>query len=601
MNRLNIKVNPVLKENGILLIYIGSYLIAGKEVLLNSIKGIREKEFFDENFLMLIATIGAFLIGESLEAVLVMILYKLGEALSDYAVDESEESIENLLKLNVKTANLKTEDGHKEINVEDIKPGDILVVMPGEKIPVDGNIINGESFIDTSSITGESIPKEASFGDKVYAGMINISKVVEVKASTSYDESEILKMIEVIQNSLQSKTKTEKFITKFARIYTPVVVLLAICLAVIPSIIDGGYDYAYLYKALSFLVISCPCALVLSIPLGYFAGIGRLSKDGILLKGTNIFEELVKINTICFDKTGTLTKGDLEVQSLFYIDEKDKDELVKLCLLAEYNSTHPIANAIKEYADDNGIKYDGSLIKDLNEDFGKGIKLELTDGRHFLIGNEKLLKELNVEYKEVKEPGTVLYLAIDNVVRGHIVISDTIKPTTVEAISLIKKLGINNLVMLTGDNNIIAKKVADEVGITDVRGELLPDGKVEAVKSFKDDGKHVMFIGDGVNDAPCLAIANSSVCMGALGSDISIDASDVIFANDDLKNVYTLLRTSKKVRGVVLENIYFSIFVKILFLILITFTNIHMLLAVFADVGVTFICVLNSLRILRKK
>ncbi|MCQ2749143.1 MAG: heavy metal translocating P-type ATPase [Clostridia bacterium] len=567
---------------------------------MNSLKGIREKEFFDENFLMLIATIGAFLIGESLEAVLVMILYKLGEALSDYAVDESEKSIEDLLKLNVKTANLKTDDGHKEINVEDIKPGDILVVMPGDKIPVDGNIVSGETFLDTSSITGESVPMEASFGDKVFAGMINTSKVVEVKATTSYDDSEISKMIELIQNSLQSKTKTEKFITKFARVYTPVVVLLAVLLAVIPSIINGGYDYAYLYKALSFLVISCPCALVLSIPLGYFAGIGRLSKDGILLKGTNIFEELVKTNAICFDKTGTLTSGNLEVERVFYKDEKDKDELVKLSLLAEYNSVHPIANAIKEYADDNDIKYDASLVKDAKEDFGKGVTLELTDGRIFIIGNEKLLNDLKIEYEKVTEVGTVLYLAIDNVIRGYIVIADKIKPTTETAISSIKKLGINNLVMLTGDNNIIAKKVADEIGISDVKGELLPEGKVEVVKSLKEEGKHVMFIGDGVNDAPCLATADSSVCMGALGSDISIDASDVIFANDDLRNVSVLLRTSKKVKRVVLENIYFSIFVKVLFLALITFTNIHMLLAVFADVGVTFICVLNSLRILRK-
>lgn len=597
---MNIKVDPVLKENGILLIYIGSYLIAGKEVLMNSLKGIKEKEFFDENFLMLIATIGAFLIGESLEACLVMILYKLGEALSDYAVDESEKSIENLLKLNVKTANLKTDDGHKEIDVEEVKPGDILVVMPGEKIPVDGNIISGNTYVDTSSITGESVPQEVSFGDKVYAGMINTSNTIEVKVTASYDESEISKMIEVIQNSLQSKTKTEKFITKFARIYTPVVVLLALCLAIIPSIINGGFDYAYLYKALSFLVISCPCALVLSIPLGYFAGIGRLSKDGILLKRTNIFEELVKTNTICFDKTGTLTNGNLQVERVFYKDEKDKDELVKLSLLAEYNSTHPIANSIKEYADDNNIKYDASLVKDAKEDFGKGITLELNDGRSFAIGNEKLMNELNIPFEKVDAAGTVLYLAINNETKGYMVIADTIKKTTAEAITNIKKLGISNLVMLTGDNKKAADKVAEEIGLTDVRSELLPEEKVEAVKSFKEEGKHVMFIGDGVNDAPCLALADSSVCMGALGSDISIDASDVVFANDDLRNVSVLLKTSKKVRKVVLENIYFSIFVKIMFLALITFTSIHMLLAVFADVGVTFICVLNSLRVLKK-
>lgn len=549
---------------------------------------------------MLIATIGAFLIGESLEACLVMILYKLGEALSDYAVDESEKSIENLLKLNVKTANLKTDDGHKEIDVEEVKPGDVLVVMPGEKIPVDGNIISGNTYVDTSSITGESLPQEVSFGDKVYAGMINTANTIEVKVTASYDESEISKMIEVIQNSLQSKTKTEKFITKFARIYTPVVVLLALCLAIIPAIINGGYDYAYLYKALSFLVISCPCALVLSIPLGYFAGIGRLSKDGILLKGTNIFEELVKTNTICFDKTGTLTNGNLQVERVFYKDEKDKDELVKLSLLAEYNSTHPIANSIKEYADDNNIKYDSSLVKDTKEDFGKGITLELTDGRSFAIGNEKLMNVLKISFEKVDAAGTVLYLAINNETKGYMVIADTIKKTTAEAIKNIKKLGVSNLIMLTGDNKKAADKVAEEIGLLDARSELLPEEKVEAVKTFKEEGKHVMFIGDGVNDAPCLALADSSVCMGALGSDISIDASDVIFANDDLRNVSVLIRTSKKVRKVVLENIYFSIFVKIMFLALITFTSIHMLLAVFADVGVTFICVLNSLRVLKK-
>lgn len=594
-----------IRNNISLVLYLISYVISGREVIKAALNNLKTRDIFDENFLMFIATIGAFFIGEYLEGVLVMIFYKAGEAASDYAISDSRKSIKELLDLKVSVANLKTENGSKEIDVKDIEVGDILVVKMGERVPVDSIIVKGNSMIDTSSITGESVPKNMKEGDAIYSGSINKTSIIEIKAKKTYNESEINKMIELIENSTVNKTNTEKFITRFAKVYTPIVVIIALLIAIVPIILKGNVDYTYIYKALSFLVVSCPCALVLSVPLGYFAGIGKLSKEGILLKGTNIFDEVYKTNVVAFDKTGTLTKGNFEVQEIVLKDENiSKEVIVKYAYLAEYNSNHPVADAIKEYAKKLKLdRYEEEKISEVKEEIGFGIKASFNKNndeiKNIIIGNEKILSKEKVEFEKCEEVGTILYVALNNKYVGHIIIADFIKEESNKVIKILKDMKMKKILMLTGDNEDIARKVGEKISIDEVHASLTPQKKYEIVNNLKCENNNVLFVGDGMNDAPVMTTSNTSIAMGTLGSDVSLEAADVVIMDDNILKIPTLLKVSKKVRNIIVQNIAFALFIKLLVLALIFFGFTNMFLAVLSDVGVTLIAVLNSMRILK--
>ena len=583
--------------NGItqIVLSVVAFLIVGYDVIWSSIKGIFKGEFFDEKFLMLIASIGAFALKDYHEAVAVMLFYQLGEFLQDLAVDKSKDSIKKLLDIRPDYANIEKDGKVVKVDPKTLNIGDEIVVFAGEKIPVDGVIFEGETTLNTSAITGESLPLEAEPESVVLSGYINLTGTIKIKATKTFGESTVSKIIEMVENSEDKKAKAENFITKFARIYTPTVVILAIILAVFPPLVLGLEWVTWIHRALLFLVVSCPCALVLSIPLSFFAGIGGASRDGILIKGANHIETLAKTNVVCFDKTGTLTNGNFVVTKI-YAKDGDENKLLELCATAEYGSTHPVAKSILEHAN---IKIEPSSIKNQTTLSGFGIKTE-TETCTIYAGNSKLMKNLNLSFDEATEIGTAVYVAKDNEYLGYIIVGDEIKDSSKSAINLLRQSSNQKTVMLTGDKNNVAETVAKLLEIDEFHSELLPEDKAKIVENYQKDSNVVAFVGDGINDAPVLKMADIGISMGKIGSDVAIESADVVIMDDNPKKVYDAIKKSKTTMKLVKENIVFTITFKVVMLALSVFGLTSMWAAVFADVGVSLIAVLNSLRALKK-
>lgn len=587
-----------------IVLYLVSYLIIGGEVVLTAIRNIKRGEVFDENFLMTVATVGAFAIKEYPEAVAVMLFYMVGELFQDVAVGNSRKSITALMDIRPDYANVKIGDEIKKVSPETVGVGDLIVVKPGEKVPLDGEIVEGNSTFDTSALTGESLPKEVMVGESVLSGFINKTGLITVKVTKSFSESTVSKILDLVQNASGKKSKTENFITKFARYYTPAVVIVALILAIIPPVLLQQPFSNWVYRALTFLVVSCPCALVISVPLGFFGGIGGASKHGILVKGANYLEALTKIDTVVMDKTGTLTKGIFKVTEINMKNDQNaettgENELLKYTAYAESFSNHPIAQSIVKEYEEMGNSIDKSKIEKFEELSGYGLKVRV-DGKDILAGNTKLmdLEKIAIENKE--KLGTVVYVAIDGKYAGNIVISDEIKEDSESAIFGMKKQGIKNIVMLTGDNKKIGESVAKKLGITKVFSELLPTQKVEKleevmIENEKNTGK-VLFVGDGINDAPVLARADVGVAMGGVGSDAAIEAADIVIMNDEPSKIVTAIEIAKKTKTIVWQNIIFALAVKGIILIMGALGFATMWEAVFGDVGVALIAILNSMR-----
>lgn len=581
-------------------IYLISYIIVGFEILKKAVRNIKRGKVFDENFLMSVATIGAFAIQEFPEAVAVMLFYQIGELFQDYAVDKSRKSISDLMDLRPDYANVLRNGKEEKIDPDGVKIDEIIIVKPGEKVPLDGVIIEGNSFIDTKGLTGEPKPRRVAESNEILSGCINLEGILKIRVKKEYDESTVSKILELVENASSKKSKSEKFITKFANYYTPIVVIIAIFLALIPPLIIKNATFSdWLYRALSFLVVSCPCALVISIPLSFFGGIGGASKNGILIKGSNYLEALSNLETVVFDKTGTLTEGVFKVQKINSIGISE-EELLQIAAYAEWYSNHPIAKSVKQEYSKN---VEEVKIKNVKEITGKGI-LASIDEKQVLIGNEKLMQEYNINYEKSKEVGTILYIAIDNVFSGTILISDKIKVDSVKCIELIKTNGIKQTIMLTGDKKEIAENISKKLGIDKVHSELLPDEKVKKMEELlknKTQNKKIAFVGDGINDAPVLALADIGIAMGGLGSDSAIEAADIVIMTDEPSKISIAIKISKKTMKIVRENIIFAITIKIIVLILSALGIATMWEAVFADVGVAIIAILNSLRMLNKK
>lgn len=581
-------------------IYIVAYLIVGLEIVIKAIKNIFKGEVFDEHFLMAVATIGAFAIGEFPEAVAVMLFYQIGELFQDYAVDKSKESITNLMDIRPDVAVVKRNGKLETVKPETVKIGEEIVVKPGEKIPLDGTIIDGRSMLDTSALTGESVPRSAKIGEKVLSGCINQSGVLTIKVEKEFGESTVSKILDLVENASNKKSKSENFITKFAKIYTPTVVGIAVLLAIIPPfLLNWGSFSEWLERALTFLVVSCPCALVISIPLGFFGGIGGASRKGVLIKGSNYLELLSKTDIFVFDKTGTLTEGVFEVQKINPVDISE-EELLKIAAYAESYSNHPISASIKK-AYQKEINQE--IIEKTEEISGKGIISQI-ENKTVVIGNNKIMQEKGIEYKESNDIGTILYVAINNKFEGSIVIADKIKEDAKQTIQGLKRNNVSKTVMLTGDKKEIAEKVAKQIEIDEVYTDLLPDQKVEKVEELmkqKTEKGKLAFVGDGINDAPVLAISDIGIAMGGLGSDAAIEAADIVIMNDKPSKILEAIKISNKTMRIVKQNIIFAISVKILVLILGACGIATMWEAVFADVGVSFIAILNSLRALGRK
>lgn len=581
-----------------LILFVASYLLIGGKVVLTAIKNIAKGQVFDENFLMTVATIGAFSISEYPEAVAVMLFYEIGETIQGYAVNKSRSSISSLMDIRADYANIIIDGKEKKVSPETVKVEDIILVKPGEKIPLDGIVVEGESFVDTSALTGESVPRKIAVNDEILSGGINTNGVLKVKVTKKFGESTVSRILEMVENAANKKANTEKFITKFAKVYTPIVVALAILIAVVPSIfIKDALFSTWLYRALVFLVVSCPCALVVSVPLCFFAGIGGASKKGVLVKGSNYLELLKDLETVVFDKTGTLTEGVFSVTEI-NTNGIDKEKLIEVAAMAESFSNHPIAiSIIKEY----GKEIDKEVIKEYKEISGRGIKAVINN-EEVLVGNSKLMNEFNILYNEVDSIGTVVYCAINGEFKGSIVISDKIKENAVEALINLKKAGVKKTVMLTGDNKKTAYKVGEKINIDEVHSELLPLDKVkeveEIMKRSNKNGK-LAFVGDGVNDAPVLARADIGIAMGGIGSDAAIEAADIVLMKDDINALVDAINVSKKTNKILWQNIVFALGIKILVMVLGTFGIANMWTAVFADVGVTIIAIINSTRCFR--
>ena len=570
-------------------LYLVLYVAIGYDVILKAIRNISHGQIFDENFLMLIATIGAFATFEFEEAVAVLVFYQFGEFFQDYAVNRSRNSIKELMEICPTYAN-KIVDGSIEVVLpEEVKVGDVLLVKPGEKVPLDGIVKEGASSLDTRALTGESALREIEVGQEILSGSINIESDLEIEVTKEFSNSTVSKILELVENASSNKAKAENFISKFAKFYTPIVCLLALLLVVIPGSITGDW-MTWLTRSLNFLVVSCPCALVISIPLSFFSGIGIASKNGILIKGSNYIEKLNKANIFIFDKTGTLTEGDFEVSKVY--PEDKKDEILSLAAIAESKSDHPIANSIKKaYVVDDNLSYSLTNVQ------GRGI-IAKKDDEVILCGNAKLLKENGIEFKEADEIGSVIYVAKNDNFLGYIVVQDKIKEESKEVISYLNSKG--KTIMLTGDNSSVANKVASYLNLTSYKASLLPQDKVKEVENIiKNKGKNdvVCYVGDGINDAPSLMIADVGISMGKVGSDAAIEASDVVITNDNLTKIKLSKRIAKKIITIVNENIYFAIGIKVLVLILSALGYAEMWLAIFADVGVSFLAILNSLRV----
>ena len=591
------KFNNDLVNN---LIFIVSYLIVGIEILKKSIRNIIRGKVFDENFLMTIATLGAFAIKEYPEAVAVMLFYQIGELFQSYAVGKSRKSISSLMDIRPDFANVLKDDELEKVDLDEVKVGDIVVVKPGEKVPVDGIVVEGNSMLDTMALTGEAVPRKIEEKDEILSGCINKNSILKIKVTKESDESTVSKILDLVENASNKKSKSENFITKFAQYYTPIVVIIAVILAILPPVIlkDFGVFSEWLYRALSFLVVSCPCALVISIPLSFFGGIGAASKIGVLIKGSNYLEAIASTETVVFDKTGTLTEGVFEVQKVNNTNEISEQELIKIAAEAENYSNHPIAQSIKKAYDK---KIDEKKISKTEEISGLGILAKIED-KQVLIGNEKLMKKYNIEYIKCEEIGTVLYIAINNKFVGSILIADKIKKDSYKAIKLLKENNIKKVIMLTGDRNNVAEDVAKKLEIDEVYSELLPDGKVKKLDDIinkKSKKGKIVFVGDGINDSPVLALSDIGIAMGGLGSDAAIEASDIVIMTDEPSKIGYTMELSKKTMRIVKQNIIFAIFIKVFVLILSAFGISTMWEAVFADVGVSIIAIVNALRVLK--
>ena len=581
-------------------LFIISYLIVGLSILKKAVRNIFRGKVFDENFLMAVATLGAFGVGEFPEAVAVMLFYQIGELFQSYAVDKSRKSISSLMDIRPDYANVLRDGKEEKIDPDEVKIGETIVVKPGEKIPLDGTIIEGTTMLDTKALTGESVPVEAKENDEVLSGSINESGKILVKVSKEYGESTVSKILDLVENASSKKSKSENFITKFAKYYTPTVVIIAVILAIVPPFIFKDTSFTeWIYRALSFLVVSCPCALVISIPLSFFGGIGGASKMRILIKGSNYLEALASTEIAVFDKTGTLTKGVFEVQKI-ETNNIGKDELLEIAAYAENYSNHPIAKSIKNaYKKD----IDTNRIKNIKEISGHGISVTIDD-KNVLIGNEKLMEENKIKYTKSEDVGTILYVAINNEYKGLIIISDEIKEDSKELVKNLKNLGVKKTVMLTGDKKTVGEDVGEKLGLDEVYTELLPDGKVEKVEKLmreKTEKGKLVFVGDGINDSPVLAMSDIGIAMGALGSDAAIEAADVVIMTDEPSKIADAIGLSRKTMKIVKENIVFAIFIKVLVLVLTAVGLSTMWEAVFADVGVSIIAIINALRMLKVK
>lgn len=582
-------------------LFIISYLVVGCEILKKAVRNIFRGKVFDENFLMAVATIGAFAIGEFPEAVAVMLFYQVGELFQSYAVDKSRKSIASLMDIRPDYANIEKDGKVEKVDPDEVKIGDIIIVKTGEKIPLDGVVVEGRSSLDTMALTGESVPRVVKTEDEVLSGCINKDGLLKIRVTKEFGESTVSKILDLVENASSKKSKSENFITKFAKYYTPTVVIIAVLLAFIPPIIlkDFNTFSVWLYRALSFLVVSCPCALVISIPLSFFGGIGGASKMGILIKGSNYLEALANTEIVVFDKTGTLTEGIFEVQDI-YAEGIEKDELLRIVAHAENYSNHPIAKSVKKAYNK---EIDEKIIKNPQELSGKGIWAKI-DEKDILVGNEKLMLEEKIDFKKCDEVGTILYVAIDKKYVGYVLIADKIKQDSPKTIRELKAMNIKETVMLTGDKKEVGEYVAKKLNMDKVYTELLPDGKVEKVEELlkqKSENGKLVFVGDGINDAPVLTISDIGVAMGGLGSDAAIEAADIVIMTDETSKISKAINLSKKTMRIVRENIIFAIFVKIAVLVLTAFGASTMWEAVFADVGVSVIAIINALRMLNIK
>ncbi len=580
--------------------FVISYIIAGGDIVKRAVTNILRGKVFDENFLMSVATIGAFLIGEYPEGIAVMLFYQVGGLFQSYAVDKSRRSIADAMDIRPDYANVKRGDEVIKIDPDEVQIGDIIVIKPGERVPLDGKVIEGNSMVDTSALTGESVPREVEVGHEILSGCININGVITAEVTKEYGESTVSKILDLVENASSKKSQSEQFITRFARYYTPIVVILAVFIAIIPPLVIEGATFSdWIYRALAFLVVSCPCALVVSIPLSFFGGIGGASRKGILVKGSNYLEALAETEIIVFDKTGTLTKGVFNVQEV-HPKGVSREELLELTAYAESYSNHPISSSLKQAY---GKEIDNGRISDVEEISGHGV-IATVDGKKVMAGNIKLMKKKNIAYFDGELIGTVVHVAVDNQYAGYIVIADEVKPDSAQAIMELKAANIKQTVMLTGDNKNVGSKVAKELGLDKVYAELLPADKVEKLEELflqKSKKGKLAFVGDGINDAPVLARADIGIAMGGLGSDAAIEAADIVIMTDEPSKIATAIKISKKTLKIASQNTVFAIGIKIIVLILSAFGITTMWAAIFADVGVTIIAVLNAFRALNVK
>ena len=621
----HMKMIPAVFEGWkLLFLYFIPYFVIGWDILYKAVRNIKNGQVFDENFLMAVATIGAFGVNEYSEAVAVMLFYQVGELFQSYAVNRSRQSITDLMDICPEYANIEEDGQLKQVDPDDVEVGDIIVIKPGEKIPLDGKVVFGESMVDTSALTGESVPRTVKEGDDLVSGCVNGNGLLRAEVTKEFDDSTVAKILELVENASSKKAHVENFITRFARYYTPAVVIGAVVLAVIPPLFAGQSWSEWVRRACTFLVISCPCALVISVPMSFFSGIGAASKKGVLVKGSNYLEIMSKLHTVVFDKTGTLTKGEFKVARIYSADEEadtagngenESDEsaengtdsrsekqrkVLELAALAESYSDHPISRSIR---DAWGKELDQSRVSDAQEISGHGVKVKI-DGKMVLAGNGKLMDEEGISYTECDSIGTVVYVAEDGRFLGSIVIADGIKDGVKDAIQRLKRAGVSKTVMLTGDRRNVAEAVAKEIGLDEVHAQLLPGDKVDAVESlmkFLPESKKLAFVGDGINDAPVLSRADVGIAMGSMGSDAAIEAADVVLMDDDPRKIADIVRISRKTMGIVMQNIVFALGVKFVVLAMGAFGVANMWEAVFADVGVSVIAILNAMRALRAK
>ena len=582
------------------ILYVIAYIIVGYDIVLKAVRNIFKGKVFDENFLMTVATIGAFCIGEFPEAVAVMLFYQIGELFQSYAVDRSRKSVASLMDIRPDYANVYREDEIERVDPDEVNIGEIILVKPGEKIPLDGIVVDGESMLNTQALTGESVPRKVTVNDEVLSGCINNDRILKIKVSKEFEESTVSKILDLVENASSRKSKSENFISKFAKYYTPIVVIVSVALAVIPPLVIKEALFSdWLYRALSFLVVSCPCALVISIPLSFFGGIGAASKIGVLIKGSNYLEALASAEIVVCDKTGTLTEGVFKVQKIDAIGYSD-DELLRYAAYAEGFSNHPISISLKQAYNK---EINEKLVTETQEISGKGV-LAKVDGKMVLVGNEKIMKEYNIKFQKSEETGTIVYVAINDEFAGTILIADKIKEDSYKAVKLFKNNNVRKVVMLTGDRDNISESVANELNLDEYHAELLPQDKVSWVEKLmtqKSSGGKLIFVGDGINDAPVLALSDIGVAMGGLGSDAAIEAADVVIMTDEPSKIASSVQISKKTMRIVKQNIVFAIAVKIGVLILSAFGVSTMWEAVFADVGVSVLAIVNALRVLRIK